>query len=273
MMMQVMQHGDAAAALANTTVQSIINAYNHEPVNRLNTANTEHLRLTNALLRESNPIAIAKAQLDLTNAQALGTLPRQLLEAQLAIAQKSGNNTVDIPVVDADGKPRLGADGKQMILPNVTSNDIYQTLYGHQPGGLTTENKITNARSAIQDEQARQELAHKAEQALLGPVSSSDRDRKNPMLGSPQSQAHMDEFNRYSDKGYAYVWGNEIKRNWYQANTPAKGYRVYLPRNDKGQLTAKQAYFDATQKHMSMREYLEALYAKGRLKEKPEWLP
>ena len=290
MMLQVMQGRDEDAKLANTTVQSIISAYNQEPVNRLHTAQaatvealqpgaaaaqqqtTEHSRLVNALLRGTNPISLQSAQLKLEQERAIGNLPVDLLRAQVTAAQAKNQNVMDIDTGTKD------AAGNPVIMKNIpvsTAAEIYtQILSRGQQGQLTQENIIANARNDVLDEQGRQERANKAEQNLLGPVSSDVRDRGNPMLSSTQSQPHIDEFNKYSDKGYAYVWGNEVVNpSWYKSNTPAQGYRVYLPRDSKGQLTAKQAYSDATKLNMTMREYLEALHKKGRIKEKLPWLP
>ncbi len=298
MMLQVMQHGNAANTLANSTVQSIINAYNREPLTRLETAqastaeslypgateaqsqNTERVRLTNALLRASNPIAISKAQLDLDNERALGTLPKQIVEAQLKKLQDSGKASIDIPLTDASGNPVIGADGKQTVLPGVTSDAIYKTLYGKEPGGLTQQNVITNQRNTRLDAEKLAAQATKDEEVILGTKVNPAGVAIGKNVDDPAIQPTLESFNSKSNGPHAWVWaGGEVIPstgfgvvNPFSTNTiPEKAYKVVLPRDKDGQLTARMAHNDATKLHMTMKEYLEALHKKGRIKGKLPW--
>ena len=295
----MMRYGDEGAKLANTTIQSIINAYNQEPISRLHNVqaaaaellqpgaaeaqlqNTEHMRLTNALLRASTPLTIAKSQLELDNERALGTLPKRIMEAKLAELLRSGKSSIDIPLTDADGRPVLDADGKQIVLPNVSSDAIHRTLHGRETGGLTEQNKITNARNVEQDAASRREEARKAEQLLLGPVSQKNT---SPLSESPESKPSIDRFNENSDGPDAYVWSDAVKvpstgaykyvPGFVQSdNIPARAHKVPLPRDKDGQLTARMAWKAATRLNMTMKEYVEALQRNGYIKGKLPWQP
>ena len=112
MILQVMQHGDDAAKLANTSVQSIISAYNNEPgiehtrllneALRSGTPDTlEHTRLLNDALRRSTPGSIEHQRLmnelntvKLVQERALGNLPADLLRQQVEAARNK-NQRID----------------------------------------------------------------------------------------------------------------------------------------------------------------------------------
>ncbi len=299
MMLQVMQHGDDASKLANTTVQSIINAYNAEPGNRLTTAQaqaaetlqpglaraqqagTEHAELTNALLRSTNPITAATARLKLQQEQALGTLPVELLRAQITAAQNKDQRVMDIDTGTKDSA------GKPVIIKNV-SVDLAAEIYSRMvSSGLTQQNEIANKRNAEADTVARRKRAEDAELSLLGQVSKTDT---TPALNHPSSQPYMDAFNEASDAPYAYVWdeGEKIPSTGvYKAvpgfiqsnNIPPKGYKVPLPIAIKDgklkQLTARDMY-EIGQKarpQQTVKQAIEILQRNNIIKGKFPWQP
>ena len=298
-MLAFMKQAEDTNRLFGGSVASIIEAYNAEPRTRLlatqaaaaeslqpyavraQVGQIEHQELQNALLRASNPIAIETAQIDLANKRELGTLPRQLVEAKLAEALGNVNGRVDIPLVNPDGTPKLGPDGKQLILPNVPSSSIYDTLYGRIPGGLTEEHKITNARNARLDEAKLIEEAKRDEEVILGTKTTSTGIALGMNAEDPAIQPRLDSFNSKSLAPYAYVWaggqvipstGLGVINPWSTNTVPEKAYKVTLPRNkEHGQLTARRAYKNATKLNLTMKEYLEALRGQGKITEKLPW--
>ena len=272
MMLQLILHGGDSSKLANATVQSIIDAYNQEP-------NTEHTRLVNEALRSSAPETLLHqhltnqiAQFKLNQERALAPLSKQILEAKLAESQASTKGTVSIPLTDEAGKPVLGADGKQMILPDVSTDTIYKTLYGKQTGGLTEQNAVVNARNARLDTEKRIEEAAKHEQTILGTKVSHTGVSLGKNAEDPAIQPVIESFNSKSDAPYTYVW----ERPWeigkvYNGYGKAQALKIPLPRDTQGQLTARVAHNDATKLNMTMKEYLEALQKRGRIKGKLPW--
>ena len=300
MMLRVMERGDEAAKLANTTAQSIINAYNQEPVSRLHTAqaatteallpgvaeaqtqSTEHMRLLNALAREANPIAVQTAQLKLQQERALGNLPTELLRAQVEAAQNKNQRVMDIDTgtVDAAGNP--------VIIRNVpveTAANVYTQLQTR--GQLTPEQKITNARNAEADAAHRRDEARKAEQVLLGQVSKTD---KTPVVKSPESQPSVNRFNENSEAPYAYVWVDEVKvpsqglgvvvPGFISSNNiPAQAHKVPLPMARIGgqnvQLTARDVYKIGmnAKPQLTVRQVLEIMQKNDVIKGKLPWQP
>ena len=286
-----MQHGDDAARLANTTGQSIINAYNQEAVDRLHNVqaataeslypgvveaqrkNTEHLGLMNALLRATNPTTIQSAELKLAQEKALGNLPVRLLAAQVEAAVSKNKAVMDVEATDATGNPITIKD-----VPVSTAVEMYTRLMTKEPHGqLTQEHVITNARNTRLDAIDQEKRARDAEQRLMGQVSAHDTTK---VMESPQSQPSIEEFNQNSNAPYTYVWSDKVTTpgtlTW---NIPAQVHKVPLPIVDIGgkrqQLTASKLYQlgkDASPQ-LTVKQILEVMQKRGVIKEKLPWQP
>lgn len=288
-MLAFMQQAEGGNRLFGESVGRIIDAYNREPGTRLTAAqaataeslypgaaeaqaeNTQHIKLLNDALQRSTPGTIEHQEL--ANALLRGTNPATIDKARLE-AQHAGRGLVDIPLTTPDGKPALGTDGKQIILRDVPTADIYKTLHGRQPGGITEQNLITNQRNARLDEEKLLEEAKKDEEIILGTKVNSLGREMGKNIDDPAIQPRLKSFNSNSDAAHVYVWEQPWEIGTFK-NGPgkAKALKIPLPRIGEVQITARMASKAATRLGMTMKEYLESVQKNGHIKGKLPWQP
>ena len=261
------------------SVGSMIDAYAREPMQEANTAHvialTDALKKTTpgtiehtAMLTRLNEAQVLQQQFDLQEKKALGSLPREILEAKLNELRSSGNESVDIPtdLVDANKKP---------VTLHATHKQLFDALYGASSNrGAVTQNQIyTQERHAVED-RAKEKESSKEFQSK---IESIKKDKK-PMVEDPEVQATVDMFNSTSTDNFAYAWATHPtgEHNIVFPNGPkTQAWKVPLPKvknNGKEiQLTPKE--ISRRFPGMPMREALEQLQRDGVLKGKLPWQP